>query len=207
MAILDFPTLSRRPSEVTWKLKARTQTHESPLDGSTQTLALPGARWEAAITWNTLESSDRRILEAFLAQLGGQAGRFYLGPGWHAPRRATGTGTPLINGAQSVSTINMDGWAAGAEAFKTGDYFCVFTGGSPSRALLYIVTADATADGGGAVAVSVAPPVRTSVADNSPVYLDWPVATMRLADDDQGSVTVRPPMRGSFTISIVEALV
>lgn len=95
MTILTFPSI-RRPSSMSWALKAPTQTHVSPFNGATQTLRLPAERWAASVSWPTLSDPDRRVLEAFVAQLGGRAGRFYYGP-THAPRRATGTGRERTN--------------------------------------------------------------------------------------------------------------
>ena len=43
MPVLAFPTI-RRPSEAAEKLIGLTQTHESPFDGTMQTLEMPGAR-------------------------------------------------------------------------------------------------------------------------------------------------------------------
>lgn len=92
---MPFPAI-RRPSEVSWRLRAMTQIHRSPLDGSTQTLRQPGEAWVGTMAWPTLGDDDRRALQAFLARLGGRAGRFWYGPpdGW---RRATGTGILRTN--------------------------------------------------------------------------------------------------------------
>ena len=67
MPVLTFPSI-RAPSEAAEKLIGLTQTHESPFDGSMQTLEMPGARWEFTVTWQTLSPDDRRELSAFLAR-------------------------------------------------------------------------------------------------------------------------------------------
>lgn len=203
MTILTFPSINN-PSQITWRLRANTQTQRSPWDGTTQTLRLPGERWEATLVWETLKEDDWRLLSAFIAQLGGMAGRFYYGP-VHSPRRATGTGTPLVNGSiQTGTAISIKGWDASAQAFKAGDFFSV--NDSNGRPLLYQATTDSAATNLGVASVSVAPPVRRSVADNTAVAITSPVAVFMLASTDAG-ITHRPGPFGGTTLEIAEALV
>lgn len=199
-----FPTI-RRPSSVTWRLRARTQTHTSPLDGTTQTLALPGARWEATISWESLQPADYRTLEAFLASMAGMAGRFWYGP-VHAPRRATGGGSPVINGAsQTGSTLSVSGWSANAQAFLAGDWLSYTD--TTSRRRLHQVTANVTANGSGVASVPIAPPIRRAGANGAAVTVTDPTGVFMLASDDEGQMQVRPPLLGSVSINIVEAIV
>lgn len=202
MTVYSFPSI-KRPSSMTWRPIANTQTQRSPFDGTMQTLRQPGERWAATVSWETLSATEARVLSSFLTKLGGRAGRFTFSP-FHAPRQATGTGTPLINGSQSGSSISIDGWANGAQAFKDGDFFSVLD--SNSRPLLYQVTADVTANGSGVATVPVAPPVRRSVPDNTAVEITTPLAVFMLTEDDVG-VSIRPPLLGSFSFDIIEALV
>jgi len=204
MTTLTFPTLTRGPSEVSWRLRALTQTHESPFDGTQQTLALPGARWVATITWPSLMEADRRTFEAFLASLQGRAGRFYYGPAFHGVRRATGTGTILINGAsQSGSTLAVDGFGAAAQAFSIGDWLSYAD--TTGRRRLHQVTATTAANGSGEASVPIVPPIRRAGADNAAVEITSPTGVFMLVDDEVG-LTTRPPLIGSVTLSIVEAL-
>ena len=203
MTILTFPAINY-PSQLTWRLIANTQTHRSPFDGSTQTLRMAGERWAATLTWETLKEDDWRLLTAFVSRLGGMSGRFYYGP-YHAERRATGTGTPLINDSiQTGGAISVKGWDASAQAFKAGDFLSY--NDANGRPLLHQVTADSTASGAGVATVSIAPPVRRSVADNTPVEFAAPVAVFMLGGDDF-STTFRPGRFGATTLEIVEALV
>ena len=198
-----FPAI-RNPSEVSWRLRARTQTHTSPFDGTVQTLAMPGARWEATLTWRTLPPADYRLLEAFLASMGGMAGRFWYGP-VHAPRRATGGGSPVINGAsQTGATMSMRGFSANAQAFLAGDWFSYTDTGNRRR--LHQVTADVTANGSGVASVPIAPAIRRAGADGAAVTIASPTGTFMLASDDAGEIQVRAPLLGAVSISIVEAL-
>jgi hypothetical protein len=73
------------PSSSEWRLVANTAAFTSPLSGTTRTLARGGDRWACTLTFNNLRDSQRAILQAFLAQLRGQANRVYLRD--HAYRR------------------------------------------------------------------------------------------------------------------------
>lgn len=203
MTVLSFPAINN-PSQITWRLRGLTQTHESPFDGSTQTLRRPGEKWEASLAWERLKQSDFRILSAWLAQLGGMSGRFFYTP-VQAPRQAIGTGTPVVNGStQTGSTISIRGWAANAQAFKSGDYLSYPD--AAGRHLLYVATSDVTATSGGIASVPVAPPVRRSVADGTAVEIIAPKAVFRLTDDAPAIVYSVGPF-GSISFDIVEALV
>lgn len=116
MTILTFPTI-RRPSGASYRLRGNTQSHRSPLDGTEQTLEMPGAVWELTASWESLGTDDQRVLAAFLADLRGGAGRFTYSPAVWTPRRATGGGTPLVNGGgQTGKQIITDGWTGEAMA-------------------------------------------------------------------------------------------
>lgn len=203
MTILTFPAINA-PSAFTWALRGRTQVQESPLDGSTQTLRLPGAAWTASLSWQTLPAAQWRLLSAFLSQLGGRAGRFTYGPTHHA-RQAAGTGTVVVDGAgQSGSALNLRGWAANAAAFKAGDYlsFADVLG----RQCLHQATADCTADASGFASVAIAPPLRRAAADGEAVEITAPLGVFRLVADDP-ALSIRPPLFGAIQFDIVEALV
>lgn len=204
MTILTFPTLTRAPSNVYWRLRNLTQSHSSPFDGTTQTLAQPGARWAATITWQTLGEADRRALDAFLANLGGRAGRFTYSPAVYAPRRGAGTGTILIRGgSQSGSELDVDGFGAADQAFAIGDFLSY---ADPSgRHRLHMATATTAANGSGEADVPIAPPIRVAGADNAAVEITTPLGVFMLASDEVG-LTTRPPLLGSVTLEIEEAL-
>jgi hypothetical protein len=202
MTILTFPDIIA-PAQVSWRLRALTQTHSSPFDGTTQTLSQPGARWVATLTWATLNLTQRRQMEAFVASLQGRAGRFYYGP-IHAPRRAAGTGTVTVNGnSQTGSTFNTQGWAASAEAFKAGDFFSYADAGGRRR--LHMVTADVSANGSGVCIAAITPPIRVAGLDGDPVEIADPSGVFMLAEDEVAMLT-RPPLLGSVTLEIMEAL-
>lgn len=205
MTILTFPTI-RRPSRASYRLRGNTQTHRSPLDGTEQTLEMPGAVWELTVSWESLDATDTRVLAAFLADLRGAAGRFYYSPAVWSPRRAAGGGTPVVNGAgQSGAALITDGWTPSAQVALPGDWLSFDD--SFGRRRLHMVTATAAANGSGQATIAITPPIRRAPADNAPVEVVAPSGVFRLPTDDAPEMQLRPPMLGSVTLTMVEALV
>jgi hypothetical protein len=207
LTILSFPTLSRTPSGASHRLRGNTQTHRSPLDGTTQTLEMPGAVWELSVRWESLPESDWRVLGAFLANLRGRQGRFTFSPAIFAPRRGTGTGTPVITAANDTGIdLNTSGWTASApNVFLAGDWFSFTDAGGRTR--LHMATADVSANAGGAATVLITPPVRLAASAGAAIQVAAPIGVFMLADDAAPEIEVRAPRLGSVTLTMVEALV
>lgn len=213
MTILTFPPLTsggftRLPNIAQWSLMANTQSITSPFDGSTQTIVNPGARWRASLTWNNMSRPDWSVLAAFIASLGGRAGRFTYGPPQHR-RRATAAipGTVRVNGAgQTGTTLAIDGLPNSVVVFEAGDY--ISFPNAASRPQLHTITAQATSNGSGQVTLSIAPPLRGSPADNAIVTHDSPVGVFMLTDDETGAAThdASTPWRADISMDIIEAL-
>ena len=200
MPTLTLPTLTRTaPTVVSFRLLHNTQSFESPLNRTVQTLELPGARWQAVVEWKNLVEADARIFKAFLASLRGAAGRFYLGDLSHGTPAGTALGTPLVKGASQTGTsLVTDGWSAGQTSLLLpGDYFSV-------NGELKIITAVCTSDGSGNATLSFAPPLRSAPADNAPITVINPVATFRLKDDEQDQIQIDPDRFPSVSFEAVE---
>lgn len=89
MTIIAAPAILSLPSRFSLAPIANTQSGgRSPLDGTEQTLRMPGERWAAQLGFEGLTQEEWRPLLAFVAQLGGRAGRFTWSP--PLPRRAAG---------------------------------------------------------------------------------------------------------------------
>lgn len=204
MAILTFPAAVGLPPSNEWHLRYRTQHSISELDGTVQTIVLPGAYWYCTVGWTQLNATRWRALEAFLASLEGAGGRFYFGPQHALTPVGTGAGTPLVNGAsQTGSSLITDGWTPSSAILKAGDYLHFDAGG---RRELKIVTADVTANGSGQATISIKPPIRTSPADNAAITVSSPSCVMMLADDEQGSISYRTAGLASATLTMREAI-
>ena len=198
MAILTFPNIS--PDALDFGLVANTQAMPSDLDGSVQTLGLPGDKWSATLTYSNRQGADARILRAFITSLRGQGGRFYLSPPDYV-RAGVGGGTPLVKGAAQVgATITTDGWPVSTTGvLLAGDYFQI---GNE----LKMLTADANSDSLGNATLSFVPPIRNSPADNSAVIIDTPECTMMLSDGNQARWQVQAPVIYALSVACQEAL-
>lgn len=195
----------RRPAEAAERLIGLTQAHESPFDGTVQTLEMPGARWELTATWPTLGPDDRRLMAAFLASLRGRAGRFLFSPAQWSPRRATGGGTPVINGDfQTGSALSTRGWTALGQAMRAGDWLSYVD--TRGRRRLHLVLADASADANGVAALSISPPIRRAGADGAAVDVVAPAGVFMLPQDEAPQLNIRAPSFGQVTITMREAL-
>jgi hypothetical protein len=88
MTILAAPAILSIPSRFSLAPIANTQSGgRSPLDGTEQTLRQPGERWGAQLGFEGMSQAEWRPLLAWLAKLGGRAGRFTWSP--PLPRRGT----------------------------------------------------------------------------------------------------------------------
>lgn len=207
MSILIFPTLSRTPSGASFRLRGNTQTHRSPLDGTTQTLEMPGARWELTVRWDSLAEADHRTLGAFLARLRGQSGRFTFSPAIFAPRRGTATGTPVfLTAPASGETFTTEGWTPSSGSGQVaGDWLSYAdTGG---RVRLHLAVADHAVDGSGECSHTITPPIRRAGTVGQAVEVIAPIGVFMLAEDVSPDLEIRPPRLGSVTLSMVEALI
>jgi hypothetical protein len=199
MTVLSWPALSADPARVEWTLTAVTQLHESPLTGAGQTQELPGAYWQCVLDYSNVWGNDARLLWAFVARMRGRAGRVAVPAFGKEVPAGVGGGSPAVAGAgQTGATLNIDGaptstlgWLLAGDVFSVGGY-------------LYMLTADADTDGSGTAALSFAPSLRASPADNAALTLIRPTTTMMFLADAQGS-SYNPGGVQPFLLTLREA--
>jgi len=198
MPTLTFPDIT--PNAVDWGLQPNTQNTRSELDGTVQTLALPGDVWSGVLTFSNKFDPEARILRAFLSSLRGQAGRFYLSPPGYR-QAGTAPGSPIVKGAsQTGLALATDGWTPSQTGILlAGDYFEV-------NGELKIMTADADSDSGGNATLNFTPPLRTSPADNAAITTTDPKVTMMLKDANQARWQAQPTPIYALSIAVQEAL-
>ena len=205
MAILNWPATLRNPNSARLALAANTQSGgRSPFDGTEQTLELPGSRWTAELRWMNLPESQWRIMQAFIASLGGRAGRFRWGP-THMPRRGTRTGAVTIAGGQTGRAVATSGWSTSGPpaAVLTGD---IIGWVDPTgRDVFHMVTADWGPDGAGNANLPIAPPIRRSPTAGTPLNYTNPKAIWRLSSDEQG-VEYERGVFAAVTLQFEEAI-
>lgn len=201
MTTRTFPTLSRLPDSFDFGLTSNTMTFTSPLSSAVQTVEMPSPRWRFSFTMQHLEEADAALMQGFLAQLRGQAGRFYMYNMARTTPRGIATGTPIVAGAsQTGTTINTSGWTISQTGIlKIGDFFKI------GNELKVVVNADVNSDGSGLATITFEPPIRTSPANSSAVVISSPTAIFKLTDDNTSWNTVAPQWT-TFNLQGIEVL-
>ena len=118
-------------------------------------------------------------LMAFIMKQRSQKENFTIIPPEVEDARGNVSGTVLVNGTHAIgdTTINIDGMTG---TLKAGD-FVKFA----SHNKVYMVVADATADGSNEATITIEPPLRTALVDDSVVTYDNVPFTVHLTNDIQ----------------------
>ncbi|WP_412522356.1 hypothetical protein [Shewanella algae] len=173
--MLTFPP-DIYPTQCDWRLVHRTRAFRNPYNNQVQTLSLPGAYWQAQLTFANLSRAQGAKLHGFVASMRGMAGRVKLFD--HAITNPAYSAAPLVSGAgQMGKQLNVN-WLPGA-LLPAGHYVQV-------GEQLLVLTSDALADAGGACTFLFEPSLRSIPANGTAIVVDKPCATMMFSDDDQG---------------------
>jgi len=206
MAVLTFPA-TLTPNTSTWGVTARSRVFTSPLSGVTQVSLFPGSHWHASIRFDFLTDADRRVLAAFLVELEGMSGRFFLFDHSMTTPRGVATGTPLINGAsQTGSSLITDGWTTGITNIMRAGDFISFDPPTADRRELKMVTADVNSDGGGNATLAIKPPIRESPADGAALTTASASTIMRLTADTVSRWSNRPGATNPFSSFVIDCV-
>jgi len=118
-------------------------------------------------------------LMAFIMKQRSQKENFTIIPPEVEDARGNVSGTVLVNGTHAIgdTTIDIDGMTG---TLKAGD-FVKFA----SHSKVYMVVADATADGSNEATITIEPPLRTALVDDSVVTYDNIPFTVHLTNDIQ----------------------
>ena len=146
-------------------------------------------------------------LMAFIIKQRSQKENFTIIPPEIEDARGNESGTVLVNGVHAVgdTTIAMDAFAGdGAGRFKAGD-FLKFA----SHSKVYMVVADATSSSN-ASTVTIEPPLRTALTDDSSVTYDSVPFNVHLTSDAQEFATGQNDGDGnllfSYEFDVIESL-
>lgn len=186
------------------RLMPNTRRFTSPYSGSTQVIDLLGERWAAQLSMpaRARRSGAGAAREAFFGQLRGMDGTVAL---WHLARPVpvgSMRGAPTLasiaaQGAQTL-VINTSPSTPGATV-KAGDM--LGCGGQ-----LFMVAADATANGSGQITAATVNRVRAALASATAVVWDRPKTTFRLASDDAaGPIAYEPGITTSIEVDLIES--
>lgn len=205
MADIALPTLSRSAvSVLRWLLVAPAQVFRSPLDGTLQTGATQGPRWEAVLQFRPMGEADAADIQAFKAKMRGQANRALIPyVARTVPRGTITTSGVTVNGALSAGASQLT--LAGCGNTKTllnGDFFSV--GGE----FKVVVDGPYTSDAAGAMAnVKFEPPLRAAVSTGAAVTLSSPTCKMVQKSAESGWSTDAAKITDNDAIAFEEAFI
>ena len=143
-------------------------------------------------------------LMAFIIKQRSQKENFTIIPPEVEDARGNVSGTVLVNGTHAIgdTTIDIDAMTG---TLKAGD-FVKFA----SHSKVYMVVADATADGSNEATITIEPPLRTALVDDSVVTYDNVPFTVHLTNDIQEFGVVGADGTGNllykFEIDVEEAV-
>lgn len=159
-------------------------------------------RWAMVLSWPSMTKATFMPLFAFCMAQRGQYGTFQivLPPPFNAPQ-GSWAGTPVVDGASQVgNAINIKGLTPSATGIaKAGDVFKM-----AGHSKVYMVTADANADGAGKAALAIEPKLVLSPADLEALTITAVPFTCALAQDIN-EFPGRAPSLFTFEVSIKEA--
>lgn len=180
MTTVSLPS-SPKPSSMAWKLVMPTQSNVSSWTGKRQIVASGRGWWECEFSLPPIVGSTNiNPWRAFIALSRGTANDFYV-PVDPTAQSAL-TNTVLTNGVDQIGrNIATDGWPVSTTVLKAGQFVTI-------NEQLLQVTSDVTTNGSGQATISVEPPVRQPVADNSAVEYKNPFCKMYMTDDPSVSV-------------------
>lgn len=157
-------------------------------------------RWGLVLEYRDRSRAEMAPLLAFALAQRGQYESFQIVPALLGAPQGTAGGTPLTSGAQAAGlrSVTTDGWSAGA-TLKAGDLL-KFAGHSK----VYVLTADATADGSGAATLALEPALMAALADNESITVSDVPMTCAF-DADQHEWPLQYGARMDWQTELVEA--
>jgi hypothetical protein len=148
----------------------------SELNGSVQTVEIPGWRWVTSLNYDIDSVGNRAVLEAFWAKVRGRSNTVSL---WHMSRPAplgTFRGSPLTNGTQAAGSSSLSLKSTTSNStLLAGDLIGI-------AGQLLMVTANVTAVSTNMAAVPIAPPLRAAIASDVAVVWDKPTTQFILTE-------------------------
>ena len=196
MATYNFPSIT--PTSQTFELITNSRQFQSPVSGAVQTLSRKGSFWKTRMTFSNLRGNDRAEMQAFIAKMDGQTHRMRLEDyGRVRYGAATSPQSVLVNGAgQTGSSINLDGATNSVtNFFQAGDYMSF-------NNELHMVTADASSNASGQIAVSIAPPIRKATTNDDAVQIFAPLGVFMMTNTPRWST--ESTYISSITIEAIE---
>lgn len=175
--------------------KTLTSTTDS---GKMFSVQIDGQRWKFKASYPPMTRSDFAPVYAFIIKQRSQKETFQIVPPIIASAQGNVSGTILVNGSHTAgdTTINVDAMTG---TLKAGDLIKF------AHSKVYMVVADVTADGSNEATITIEPPLRENLADDSSVTYDNIEFTVRLENDLQQFKTQEID-KFTFEVDFIEAL-
>lgn len=183
MATTDWPA-ALQPQAFSASLRKAGLVFRSPFNGTAQAIDFIAERWVFSLVLPPRLLADAGAVEALAFGLAGGIERVRC---WHFARpapRGTMRGAPALSAAAARGNTTLAITTTANATLKAGDM--IGAGGQ-----LFMVAADATASGGGAITVPLVNRVRAAIAGAAPVTWDKPKSEF-IASALVGSVAFRP---------------
>ncbi len=188
-------------------LKNNQKTLVSTTDsGKTFRRQVQGQRFSFTVSYPPMTRSDFAPLMAFIMKQRSRQEAFTVTFPSYLNAQGNETGTLLVNGSHSATdtTIAIDGFAGdGAGRLKAGDFIKF------AHDKVYMVVEDATSSSN-ASTVTIEPPLREALADDSSVTYDSVPFNVHLTSDVQEFATGQNDKNGnllfSYEFDVIEAL-
>ena len=175
--------------------KTLTSTTDS---GKMFSVQVDGQRFKFSASYPPMSRTDFAPVLAFIMKQRSQKETFQIALPDLKNAKGTVSGTVLVNGSHSAgdTTITVDAMTGN---FLAGDLVKF------SHDKVYMIVADVTADGSNEATLTIEPPLREALADNSSVTYDGIEFTVRLINDvQQFNVGVDNYYR--YEVDFIEAL-
>tara|TARA_R100000426_G_scaffold6553_1_gene8428 strand:- start:525 stop:1133 length:609 start_codon:yes stop_codon:yes gene_type:complete len=167
---------------------------------------IQGQRFSFTISYPPMKRSDFAPIMAFIMKQRNRKEDFTITMPSYLNAQGNETGTLLVNGSHSASdtTIAIDGFAGdGAGRLKAGDLLKF------AHDKVYMVVEDVTSSSNSAT-VTIEPPLRTALADNSGVTYDSVPFKVHLTSDVQEFQTNQNDADGNllftYEFDVIESL-
>ena len=179
-------------------VKSNQKTLFSETDsGKTFRRQIQGQHFSFTIQYQPMTRADFAPIQAFIMKQRSRKENFTVTFPSYLNALGNETGTLLVNGSHSVAdtTIAIDGFAGdGAGRLKAGDFIKF------AHDKVYMIVDDVTSSSNSA-AVTIEPPLREALADNSAVTYDSVPFTVYLTSDVQEFSTSSNDKNGNLLFS------
>ena len=153
---------------VDWTMNDSVTPNTSPFSRITTVQDWMADWWEGQASFPPMPRSQAAAIIAWLAELRGMGGVFYLGDPLGRIPQGMALGVPLVNGANAsgAATLLTRGWSAGKFGLlQPGDYLQL-------GARLHLVLDRVDSDSSGHAAISIWPRIREAQADGSAIKVN-----------------------------------